>query len=425
MDEPVYQSIRTEFITGPAGTGKTFEVKRRVAEDPKYGQVCATTGIAAVNLGTITLNSMIGYFDTESLRDLYVTGRLSQKLKGLAEERRNLIIDEVSMMDAGQLDIFYQAIRGINEGGYDYGLVLAGDFCQLAPVKATWAFRAECWPDFAASTTRLSKIWRQDNPRFLEALNLARAGQGPECVEVLKELGVEFAPALDGRFDGTTIIPKNDGVDRFNMVALQRLATSALVLKAKRWGRQRPEWRLIPDVLRSKMGALVMILANDNAGWAYANGDLGHIETAENGLLGVRMVRTGGLSLIGPIERLALQDDNPPGMEKPRGLAAACRMETEARQMEAPFYVPESRKWAVGGIKYYPVRLGYACTVHKTQGLTLDKIQVDCRNHFFSEPSMAYVGMSRVRSPQGLRIVGTPELLAGRIKTSPEVQEWI
>src|ERR1700690_3425616 len=138
--------VPTEYLCGSAGTGKTFELRRRIAEDENYGILCATTGVAAMNLGAITLNSILGYFDTESLQESFFNGWLNKKIKDLAEAGyANIIIDEISMLDAKQLDIIYQAAKMVNEirmmnGDRPIGIVLTGDFAQLSPIKAKWAF---------------------------------------------------------------------------------------------------------------------------------------------------------------------------------------------------------------------------------------------------------------------------------------------
>jgi hypothetical protein len=89
------------------------------------------------------------------------------------------------------------------------------------------------------------------------------------------------------------------------------------------------------------------------------------------------------------------------------------------------FFDYEQAKWVIGEIYYYPIRLAYASTVHKSQGLTLDNVQVDFIDHFFGEPSMAYVALSRVRTAEGLRLVGTPRLLADRCNVSRKVMRFI
>jgi len=432
------------LLTGAAGTGKTHEILRRQAEDPDYGQTVATTGIAAINLGTITINSLLGYFDTESMEDAFNKGQLERRLRELADTgAKNLIVDEVSMLDKRQLDLLYQSLKLVNERRdwkqqEPLGLVLTGDFCQLPPVKAEWCFKADCWPQFEANTTRLTKCWRQDDQKFLDAINLIRKGDGRAGADLLRNM-VEFVPNAQVGFDGTTIIAKNEMVDNFNFTSQSRLTGAMTRVTNERWGRLRSEWKwemfkgkrigTIPPTLELKIGALVMILNNDTPVFSYVNGDLGHIEDYDStrGIYYIKLKRTEQIVPIGPIVREYQQKDMiGSGLTREQ---IDDIPQYHPRDEDPPFGIiyfnVKKHRYITGGIKYYPLRLAYASTVHKTQGLSLDAVQIDCYNHFFGAPAMAYVAISRARTPQGLRIVGTPDLLAERVKVHPEVLRWL
>lgn len=444
--------VPCEFITGAAGTGKTYTQQRAIEDSEKYGIMCATTGIAAINLGATTLNAVLKFFDTDSLRDRFNRGSLAGTLHKLGRTVKRLVIDEVSMMDARQLDYIYQAMITVN----DYqdmqeapmGIVLTGDFCQLPPIKAPWAFEADCWEHFERNTTTLTKAWRQDSPQFLEAINAARAGKGKACVDLLTSLGVKFIPQQEGRFKGTTIMSKNDQVDNFNFSALLDVPGEAYGLKVNTWGEQSGEWKNIPEMLKLKDGAYVMILANDTSGaFQYANGDCGTIQSKDvDGTLWIKLKRNEMIVPIRPIVRhkAARGDDfnffvakTYPGQdsedfsyekldhifcEKDCGVSPSGM---RSGRWGMPSYNCGSGSFNIGMIRYYPLRLAYATTVHKSQGLTLDTCQIDCRDQFFGQPSMAYVALSRCRTPEGLTIVGTPEKLIERIKLEPKVRRWI
>ena len=401
-----------EFLTGPAGTGKTTELRRRIEADPKYGVLASTTGISAINLGTITINSLLKYFDTESMADSYFRGRLIRALRGLAEDGyKNLCIDECSMMDATQLDILYQAGLDLEReaAARSLNLILTGDFCQLPPIKAKWCFEADCWPEFTGNTTRLEKVWRQGDERFLEAVNLTRRGQGAEAASILREIST-FTHAVQSDFDGTTILSKNDEVDRFNWLALKKLNTREINVDSQRQGKLRSEWKYIPETLKVKVGAYVMILSNDVVGgFRFANGDCGHVVdfTEKEEAFLIKLVRNGDVVPIRKIQR-----DN------------SGRNEPEGSEGEARFDALNGR-WVYGSITYYPIRLAYASTVHKTQSLTLDRVQLDVRHGFFGSKNMVYVAVSRCRTPEGLRVVGTPEIFAKRVRVAEEVLPWL
>jgi ATP-dependent DNA helicase PIF1 len=428
------------FRTGPAGCGKTYSVRAEIDKDPKFALLSATTGIAAINLGTITLNSLLRYFNTQSLEEAFFNGWLQKTILKLAEDGYKwLAIDECSMLDGLQLDILYQCIKMCNEvlsmsGKPPLGILLVGDFCQLSPVKAKWCFQAECWPFFKASTERMTKIWRQTDVRFLEAVNHIRSGRGMVGATLLHQMGVEFVKHADTTFTGTTIIAKNEAVDNFNWLCHSKIPGVPKVVSSDRWvttGRQMPaEWNNIPQSLGLKPNAYVMILANDNPDFTFVNGDCGNIIDFDEatGDFGVRLVRNKEEVRIGRITRKVTQKEPPDELL----LKYPGKAEDDLKELDftpnTPYWDPSSGRsglWVTGAISFYPLRLAYASTTHKCQGLTLDRIQVDLNQNFMSYPGMTYTALSRVKAPQGLRIVGSPALLGSRTHTDPLVMEWL
>lgn len=415
------EEVPCKFITGAAGTGKTFSLRKEIERDPKAGILCATTGVAAVNLDTVTINGILRYFDTASLTDLYISGRLVQRLEQLAKAVRAIYLDECSMLDADQLDVLYQAIKECNARNpkKKLGLTLTGDFCQLAPVKAKYAFQAQCWPAFAKNIVRLTKVYRQDNPEFLAALNLARQGKGIEAAEALRGLA-KWSVATNVEFEGTTVYGRNSEVDRHNLTRYMRLKGKEVILPSSRRGKQLKEWeKQIPPSIRLKDGAYVMILTNakhsDNEPLEYANGDCGWVRGVEGNYVLVELKRNKKVVKISRIERFN-ESRVPVSMQD--------EMECLKYGMK-PYFDSIRNRWILGEIVYLPLRLAFATSVHKSQGLTIDAIQIDIRDHFFGSSNMGYTALSRVRTPEGLTIIGSPELLARRINIAPEVVEWI
>lgn len=407
------------WVTGLAGSGKTTLIKNRIIEKPEEMELAATTGIAAINLGTRTINSILKYFDTRSLRNAYIDSFLQLNLRKVRERREKLIIDEASMMDAEALDIIFDAVSEINNDANPrkLGIGLVADLLQLPPIKAKYIFEANCWNNFAENTIRLTKIWRQDNKEFIEALNLVRSGEGKSAVNLLQDCGVEFKNEVDKYFNGTTIIPKNADVNDFNSKRLAELNGNMIRVVPLRKGEPASEWKperdLIPVEQRFKISCLVMILSNDTEKWEYANGDTGIITNyeAKKDVFTVKLERNGNEVEIPRILRLNLTDKAPTN-----------------RHFQPNFqpYVDHlTSQWVIGTIYYHPLRIAYASTAHKVQGLTLDNVQIDGRHQFFGAPSMFYVAMSRARTPEGLVIVGTPELIARRINIDPKVKEFI
>lgn len=438
---PEERETPCEFICGVAGSGKTFGVVQAVAADPAWGVLSSTTGISAVNLGAITVHSLLRYSTTEVLRDYFLRGGLTRVLHALARQHRRLIVDECSMADAEQLDLWYRAVGEANrftDVPEPMGITLVGDFAQLPPVKARWAFEASCWPRFEEHTTRLTKVWRQDGGAFLDALNAVRKGAGAEGADILAAAGARFESALDTEFEGTTILPRNDQVSRYNQMALDRVPGERFTVTSRRWGQHRSEWGQsqrtkewgVPPEVELKVGAYVMLLANqpDGAGgFEYVNGDCGHVESYTPAIgewqdhLNVRLVRTGEVVCINRIVREVSHSERPDGWS---GITVP-KSEDSGAWLPRPHYRARVRRYVTGQIEYFPVRLAYASTVHKSQSLTLDRVQVDIRNAFFGQPGMAYTALSRVRTLEGLRIVGQREVLAKRASVDERIRRWL
>lgn len=403
------------FLTGSAGSGKSYIMIGKMKKDSSFIELGATTGIAAINCGTKTINSILKYFDTNSLRENYESGKLQYLLRKIRQTKKNLGIEEVSMLHAEQLDLIYDAIVEINEDKVTrrLGLILVGDLCQLSPVKGEFITKSKCWPEFKSNMTKLTKIWRQSDSRFLNALNCIRKGHGEEAIEYLKMCNVEFRNTLINDFKGTTIIPKNVDVDNFNTKRLYDIPNQMIRVVPTRKGSQLGEWKLIPTELRLKIGAYVMILQNEIETWSYVNGDCGEIVGYDQtkDMFGVRLKRTNQVVCIRRMKRFNLSDENP----KPYHFNGGFR----------PYNDHRTGKWVMGEISYHPLRLAYASTTHKCQGLSLDLVQLDSRPQFFGLEGMCYVGISRARTPEGLIIVGNENDLARKIKVNKEVLEYV
>lgn len=429
--------LEAAFITGPGGSGKTHSIQMRLALGEQGLKLSSTSGISAVNLGegVSTVHSTLGFFDESSAKDRWVSGRLTQSFECIMREgTKEIVIDEISLLSGGVLDCLWKAAEEASErmqhtkkDWQPFRFTCTGDYCQLPPVKADrWAFEADCWSAFMTedALTRLTTIHRQSDPIFLAAMAFARAGKGPEAVEALQASGVHFADTINDAYVGATLVGKNDEANRFNALRLGSIKSQLLSAKNSRWiaeGASAPsEWKHIPEALQLKVGALVMLKTNSLPDFRYANGDLGIIEgwDAAKRCWQVRLKRSDEVVEIGRVTRQLLQKDLPPWFKE-----TAMDME-HAREKKLPFPNWEG-KWILGECTYWPMKLAYSATIHSSQGLTLDSIQFDCRNHFTGEPAMAYVALSRARTPQGLRIVGTPEKLAKRIKSHTKAAQWI
>ena len=483
-----------EAILGAAGTGKSTLLRERSAENPNYAKVTATTGIAAVNLGpgVTTVHSALGIYNEESAREALEMGSLAGKFVKLAQQGYdNLVIDEVSMMSAEMLSIITEAAEQAEEriqraqmSITACGVILTGDWLQLPPVRGAFAFTSPAWAPYEANLTRLTTVYRQTDPCFLDALNLARAGSGVSAVMALRKAGVEFESERNDYFDGMSLMPTNDMANKLNQSRFDCLDAPHTAFASERWGQESGEWRDIPAQLELKVGARVMILANNPPDFTYVNGDTGTIVSFGEKLdvVTVKIERSNGDIYdmdIPYITRVTVQKDKPAGVAEYAGFLIESRMfrhhsdikdalekleedaehsarnyhdvDVELKEEAAktarrwfakffeqynnyvrdavarrvPYYSIEKRRWVVGWITYLPIRLAWASTIHKVQGLTLDTVQIDARNRFMGSPGMCYVALSRCRTPGNIRIVASPADFARRIQTAKECLRWV
>lgn len=447
-EEIVPEDSAVSFVTGRAGTGKSFLARKLQEVFPRRYILCATTGIAAINLGGTTINSVLGYFDTAALKDAFTRGGVQARLRKLRDEGvRTIILDEVSMLAGEQLELIVDSFNEVNRAGTDdevdlddrMNLMLVGDFAQLPPVKAKFAFESTHWEEFEENTRKLSKIYRQDNLDFITALNHARLGHGGDAADIMEDL-IGFERGIDSDFDGPTIMAKNDEVDRHNHIRMAVLKTTPKVFLSTRGGRQRGEWKQIPERLIIKPGAPVMILNNakdpHTKEWIYVNGDLGHLleDDSEQSAL-VELVR-GGVVRVPYVRRTCSTNPKREAFRLQRqfklltsaeideGLEISDLDEAALRERLGDRYT-EFLEVLQGWIQYMPLRVAYASTVHKAQGLSLDRAQISLSNHFFSNPGSVYVALSRARTPEGLRLVGTKDLLAKRCTVDSKVKRFL
>ena len=442
---PTTLLVPTSFLCGPAGTGKTY-LSRAWAKQHKGTVLAATTGIASVNLGEgTTINALLGYFDTASLNDLYISGGLTARLGKLWRAGlRRILLDEVSMLDGNQLTLITRALEELAGRGYvldaqlqdeleeaapddlsPVALTVVGDFAQLPPVKAPFAFESVEWAKYAAHTHTLTEVRRQADRDFIVALQAARRGDAATVIEFFRS---RLQTTTQAEFPGVTLFGRNDEVDRFNALRLDKLPGDAFVIESARWGTERGDWKNIPTQVRLKVGALVMLLANErDAGRGdadeqllkrplkYANGDLATIAAVdgERGVIYVTLQRDGKTHELQWVTRQHLVPLEP-------GRKKALRAEGNMHLISE-----DGRYEVVGEVCYLPIRVAYASTVHKSQGLSLDHVQVNTREHMFKTPGMLYVAMSRARTATGLRLVGTIDGLRERCTVHAKITEWL
>lgn len=386
-----------QAVLGAAGSGKSYRLNALLKDNPSYALKTSSSGISAVNLGggATTIHSALGYFNTEELLYKVTDGSISKLLKKISKDYRRIACDEIGMLPGQQLDLLYFAINRYNDAFPDdqLGLEVSGDPGQLPPVATNGEafvpfFQSKCWPRF--NIEYLTEIKRQDNPGFIRALMLVRAGMAEEAADWF-ENNVGFHDSLDDTFFGTTVLSRNMDVDAFNNMNLRKVSAVQKGYKKKLNGKNKAEWNSIPEEVIVKPGCNIILLANNLP--EYANGDLGVVEEVFLDCILVRIFRTNTQHLI----KYKTIENVVPGTNK-----------------------------VAGTLEYLPIRLAYATTIHKTQGLTLDKVQCRVGDGFMSRlHGGLYTALSRCRTPEGLRIVGTREAFIKSCYVDPLYRPYV
>ena len=386
MDQELALAIllsgRSALLTGAAGTGKTYLLNTFIAQARKRGKkvsVTATTGLAATHLGGNTIHSWSGIGVSDHLPNNFFE-RLSKTRRDVISKTDVLIIDEISMLHDFRLDMIDKVLRTVRENDQPFGgiqLVMSGDFFQLPPVNRPneqgggFVVYSDAWQELQPAVLYLERQYRQNDDRLLEILTALRTGDVRRShVEALLAR-TEIEPP-DG--DITELHTVNVDVDDINIQKLAELpgeerSYQQTTTGSKIYVENLQRSVLAPENLVIKLGALVMAVKNSPQK-LYANGSIGTVVDFE------------------------------PLTEYPV---------VEFRDGRRVTMVPDvwelrdgERKRA--SISQVPLRLAWAITVHKSQGMTLDAAKIDLRKAFVE--GMGYVALSRVRDLDNLYLYG-------------------
>lgn len=375
------------FLTGPGGVGKTFLIEEATRRSLVEVSLTASTGVAALNLGGATVHRwcgmMLGPGPGQSNEGYFNELLLDKRFGVRAGFNRIrkcsiLVIDEVSMLPGRMFEFLEFLCRQIRECDAPFGgiqVIATGDFLQLPPVRKNpsvpydWAFLNRAWERAQFTCIHLTKIHRQSDRDFIAALSAFRLGDvRGRNAELLHRRVCNFP---NGTL--TRLYTHNAQVDRWNEYKLAELPGDPVEFDAKLTGHESQQQFLIqnlltPRLLRLKVGARVMFTVNQpDAG--FVNGQTG-------------IVTRFGSNLTGDI----------------------IEVESEGSRIEVmPFtWRFDPKDFHTATFTQFPLRLSYAMTIHKSQGLTLDSAYIDVRAA--REPGQAYVALSRVRTLQGLHL---------------------
>ncbi|MEK7570199.1 MAG: helix-turn-helix domain-containing protein [Patescibacteria group bacterium] len=397
------------FLTGEPGSGKTHTVNSYVRWLRSHGippAITASTGIAATHISGMTIHSWCGIgikksLSTHDLNALAANERVARRVRNTSV----LIIDEVSMLSAQTLAMADAVCRKIRQDTAPFGglqVVVVGDFFQLPPVvpqenrdsaqlgfgedavdSAPFAFRSPAWDSAQPVVCYLTEQHRQEDAEFLSLLSAVRSGTADEDTHsalAARRADVERTPQ-----DLPRLYAHNADVDRVNetrLAAIPGIAKHYTMISHGKEGLVATLQRgcLSPETLSLKVGARVMFTKNNPDG-SFVNGTVGEVQ--------------------------GFGDEDQPVVRTLRGR----RIEVEPME----WTITDGTR-TLARITQLPLRLAWAITIHKSQGMTLDAAVMDLSQAF--EYGQGYVALSRVRSLTGLHLLGWNER---SLEVHPEV----
>ena len=387
---------RSIFLTGKAGTGKTTFLKAVVEQSSKRSIVVAPTGVAAINAGGMTIHS---FFQLPF--SPFVPGAKIESRFDFGKEKRKiissldlLIIDEISMVRSDLLDAIDSVLRRFRDRYKPFGgvqLLMIGDLQQLTPVvtpddermlapyyDTPYFFGSKALAKIEYVTIQLEKVYRQQDDTFLTLLNHIR--EGHPTADDLALLNARYQPAFvpqpnEGYIRLTT---HNQMANNYNESELKKLSGRAYTYRAKIEGTFPDYSYPTAETLVLKEGAQVMFVKNDPSGeHRYYNGRIGHVTLAEDNRLEVYCPGDAEAIEVEPLEwenaRYTLND--------------------QTREIETE---------VLGKFSQLPLRLAWAITIHKSQGLTFERAIIDASLSF--APGQVYVALSRCKTLEGMAL---------------------
>ncbi|KAF8647713.1 hypothetical protein AX16_006549 [Volvariella volvacea WC 439] len=438
------------FYTGSAGTGKSVllreiikTLRNKYVKHPDAVAVTASTGIAACNVGGVTVHSFAGIgLGLESVNDLASKIKKNKKAYTRWKRTKVLIIDEVSMVDGELFDKLEGLGRTLRKEKGPFGgiqVIVTGDFFQLPPVSKAgpvkFAFEAETWSDTIQHTFNLTKVFRQSDQEFVDMLNEMRFGRlSQQAISKFKSLSRPLA--FEDGLDATELFPRREDVDKSNSTRIARLNTQEMHFVAVDAGViQDPAQRekilsnmMAPQRLSLRLDAQVMLIKNVDD--TLVNGTMGRVirfvdptvyqtqydpesELGGEGAIGNNTSSVGSAAKkggpgVGTGKKYPVVE-----FVQSNGFRRTMLVMPEVWKVELPSGEVQASRTQL------PLILSWAMSIHKAQGQTLDRVKVDLGKVF--ERGQAYVALSRATSLEGLQVLNFDPR---KVTVHPKVAEW-
>lgn len=382
------------FLTGGAGSGKSYVIREFFRkEDPQKVPILASTGAAAVLLGGRTFHSFFGLGLMEggpeaTLEKTAKDARLRKRLRQV----EGVVIDEVSMIPGQAWNTANLIAQRARESQLPWGglrIIAVGDFLQLPPIgkerQRDWCFLTPAWKETAFQNCVLNGNQRVSEPGFLEVLNQIRFGTVSNQVKNFLD---SYVREHDEEASGTRLFPRRDQVEYFNNKKLNELTTPEFKLEAIYFGESKYVEILkksapVREQLILRPGCEVLFVQNDPQK-RWVNGTRGYVTEIKD-------------------EKVLVHKDKGRTVTVDRSLFA---------HQDADGNI-------LASVLQFPLVLGYATTIHKSQGATLDEIWCDLGSLW--EPGQAYVALSRLRSARGLNLL---RWNSSSIRLDPQVVQF-
>ena len=392
---------RSIFLTGKAGTGKTTFLKMVVERSRKRPIVVAPTGVAAINAGGVTIHSFFQlpfspFVPGAKVESKFDFGREKRKIIASIDL---LIIDEISMVRADLLDAIDAVLRRFRDHYQPFGgvqLLMIGDLAQLTPVvtpedeqvlkpyyDTPYFFGSKALQQIDYVTIQLEQVYRQQDMSFVEVLNQIRSGHpSQEALDRLNSRVVansQLSTFNSQQNHAIRLTTHNHLANFYNESELQKLPGRSFMFRAEVKGTFPDYSYPTAETLVLKQGAQVMFIKNDpSADHRFYNGRIGRVTA----------ISDKGLSVF------CEGDDEAIEVEPMEWENTHYTLNEQSREIEAEVQ---------GTFRQLPLRLAWAITIHKSQGLTFDRAIIDANQSF--APGQVYVALSRCRTLEGLQLV--------------------